>query len=291
MVKFETQYGIIYIDLPDDMARGDIISGKLMAKPKKDKKKKKQAKNMAILNKHVMEINNQKTPVKSGWGKWTIPDVEKLTITLLDHKGKTAAKIHLPLPVPDEAPVFINDDFRCADYAQTGGPIRIHGIFDGDFSDTDVRIGEKKLEKWAESPRQIILESPRDVIGMAHVYFKEGEYNGEFKYRNISVVPGVGKTDLVKGEKTNLTVIVRGLENLDRDIPLRIENRTPDIVKMEGESGTVILIHPSDVQAGGTYTHKRVLTGKTRGTFRIRAGIVLPPLELQAGYKKKENSN
>jgi hypothetical protein len=87
MVKFETHYGKIYIDLPDDMAKGDIISGKLMAKPR-GKTVKKHAKNMDILKNHMVEINNQRTPVGKKWGKWTITDPKELTITLLNHKGK-----------------------------------------------------------------------------------------------------------------------------------------------------------------------------------------------------------
>jgi hypothetical protein len=270
IIEFETPYGEIYVNLPDDMALGDVISGTLSAVPS-GKKEKDRAKNMDHLKAYIIDINNQKTAVAEEWGTWTIPDTDELSIVLRDQQGNVAAKTEVP--VNEEAPSLQPEEFTCPIYAQAGRPIIFGGKFNGDFSDTQVRMNEEEVEKFAESPRQVVVLSPMDQIGTTTIDLDEGDRNAEFECRNILLEPSIGKSKLKKGESTEIVVIVRGLEGLEDEIPLQIENKTPNLVKME-ESG-LISIQPEDVQEGGVYTFRTVITGIMPGNFNIRASIVL----------------
>jgi hypothetical protein len=270
IIEFETPYGKIYVNLPDDMAMGDIISGTLSAEPA-GKKEKDRDKNMDLLKGYIIDINNQKTAVAEEWGTWTIPDTDELSIILRDQQGNVAAKTEVP--VIDEAPSLQSEEFTCPIYAQAGRPFIFGGKFNGDFSDTQVRMNEKEVDKLAESSRQAVVLSPMDQIGTTTVDLDEGDSNAEFECRNILVEPSIGKSKLKKGETTELVVIIRGLEGLENDIPLQIENKTPNLVKMD-ESG-LISIQPNDVEEGGIYTFKTLVTGIMPGNFHIQASIVL----------------
>jgi hypothetical protein len=270
IIEFETAYGEIYVNLPDDMPAGDIISGTLSA-VQSGKKEKDRAKNMDILKGYIIDIDNQKTAVVEEWGTWTIPDTDELSIILRDQQGNVAAKTEVP--VNDEAPSLQPEEFTCPIYAQAGRPFIFGGKFNGDFSDTQVRMNEKEVDKLAESSRQMVVLSPMDQIGTTTVNLDEGDGNAEFKIRNILLEPSIGKSKLKKGETTELVVIIRGLEGLEDDIPLQIENKTPNLVKM-GESG-LISIQPKDVEEGGIYTFKTLFTGIMPGNFHIQASIVL----------------
>lgn len=270
IVNFQTPHGKIGITLPDDMALGDVISGQLSLQPV-GKKEKAKAKNMKKLADYILEAGEQKTAAGNGWVKWTIPDVKELSIVLLNEKGKPVSRIQVP--VLQEPPEERTADFRCPEVGIAGTIFQYFGEFDGDFSDTDGHIGDREIKKWAESPRKLVLDSPRDILGSTTLNIKEGDEQDTCEYRNISIQAAAGKHRLLKGESTTLTVTVRGLEGLEEEIPLNLENKTPNIVSMKGE-GT-FFIHPGDVQPGGVYTTTRRITGIMPGGFHISAAVPL----------------
>lgn len=271
-INFDTPYGKIDVGLPDDMAMGDIISGKLTADPS-GQTEKERTENGKRLNQYSLDVDGVKTSVSNGWGKWMIRDVNNLLVVLLDPKGKVVDKTQVP--VLSQPPAVGTGDFQCPQISQGGRLIQFGGKFNGDFSDTQVLMADKNLEKWAESPRKAILETPMDVIGNTTVQYTEGSYKGTCDCRNVLVQPHADKFKLEKGETTNLTVIVRGLEELEEHMPLQIKNKTPNIVSLKDE-GT-FFIQPADVKPGGIYVYKSVITGIMPGNFNISARIVDQP--------------
>jgi hypothetical protein len=272
-VFFYTPQGKIRVNLPDDIAIGDIISGTLIATAS-GKNDKAQAKNLKSLKDYILEIDGQKTSAGENWGKWKMPDSKELLITLKNKKGKIVSQTQIPL-LP-EYPTQKPGEFTLPRMGQAGISLPVKGKFNGDFSDTDCRIGDRKLKLWAESPRKVIVESPMDPIGLMDIILKEGDVELEGEYRNIGLTLNAPKLKLKSGETTELTVTVKGLEGLDEQIPLNLENKTPKVVKMEGEQDTVIMIHPEEVKADGIYTYRTVVTGIMPGNFRITALIEIP---------------
>ena len=269
VAEFTTPQGKIYLNLPDDMAGGDIISGKLTLEPSGLNEKKK-TKNLESLEKYTLDVGGQKTPPGSRWGKWNIPAVKDLSIILRNPKGKVIASTRTA--VSRETPAPGSGTFGCDKAGLAGSIIPIRGNFNGDFSDTDIRIGERELIKWAESPRRVLVKTPEDVIGLTTLSLKEGDFRDQCPYRNLSLQSQIGKDTLLKGEKTQLVFTVGGLDGLDEPLPLQIENKTPGIISMKQEE--TVIIHPGDVKPGGVYVCERTLTGITPGRFHITVVLV-----------------
>ena len=279
-VKFPTSYGNIYVTLPDDMAIGDIISGRLFA-ASSGPTDKKRSQNEKRLKKYSVEIGGEKTAIGDNWGKWKIPPGENTSIKLLDPKGNIVDSIRVPMQ--SQPPPGKDKGFQCPSIAEAERPFHIFGLFNGDFSDTTVMMGDIELEKFAESPRCLIVESPGDVIGNTRLNYSEGNVKGTCELRNISVHTSVGKDKLLEGENTNLSVTIRGLEGLEEGLPLYIKNKTPKVVSVKGEG--VIDIQPKDVKTDGIFVYTTTVTGIIPGHFRIFAGV----LEETASPAKKSD--
>ncbi|HEX6747090.1 MAG TPA: hypothetical protein VF092_07305 [Longimicrobium sp.] len=82
------------------------------------------------------------------------------------------------------------------------------------------------------------------------------------------------RTSLLRGERTTLTVQVTGLEGIDSTVAVRLENRTPSVVGMEGGDRQDLSIAPSDAAATGSYQTTRTLTGAQAGSFQVAATLV-----------------
>ncbi|MCP5045755.1 MAG: hypothetical protein GY940_01185, partial [bacterium] len=269
ILRFTTPHGDITLDFPDDMAIGDLVSGKINLEPL-GQKEKKIARNLKALKKYILEVGGQKIPANSQWGKWNIPDIKEFPVTLRNPKGKVIARTQATvLPSIPDPGTWV---FSCDDVCLAGDLFRYRGKFDGDFANTDVRIEGKELTKWAESPRQVILSSPRDVVGNTTINLKEEDRLDQCAFRNLSLESQIGKANLLKGEKTNIKIIVSGLEGLNKSIPFNIVNKTPAIVTMIPEGP--IAITPGTVQPGGFFTFESLLTGVTPGNFLISATVV-----------------
>lgn len=272
IVTFETPQGKINVNLPDDTARGDTISGTVVAHPA-GKTENELAENRDVLNGYVVEINEQQTPAIEKRGKWIILAVNLLPVILRDANGEEVGKAEVP--VLPELPESI--DFRLPKIGQTGHPIAIRGNFDGDFSNTEVHLGDKDVPFLAESPRQAIFESPHDIVGPTLIRLQEEDFKTESEFRNVKVSLSAPKLILRKGEKTELTVTVEGLEGLDSEIPLQIINKTPSVVNVESE-GTIAIAPPYVEE--GVFTHTCHISGITSGAFIVSAQILLPYIHL-----------
>ncbi|UCH98311.1 MAG: hypothetical protein JSV88_16120 [Candidatus Aminicenantes bacterium] len=141
------------------------------------------------------------------------------------------------------------------------------------FSSTTIRIGDIDAELLAESPRGLIVLTPPDVIGPTKITLKEGDFEVMSKYRNVSVRLAAGKNLLIKGESTEVTVIVRGLEGLEEEIPIRLQNKSPGTINMAGGNIQAGNIRPKDIKPGGIYTYTRTVTGIMPGMFHINVRI------------------
>src|SRR5262245_35952019 len=72
ITTFTTPRGVIYVNLPDDMAAGDTISGTVTAEPA-GKNDAERAQNLAELKRYVLVVEGQRTPVGDEKFSWNIP--------------------------------------------------------------------------------------------------------------------------------------------------------------------------------------------------------------------------
>ena len=98
ITTFTTPQGVIKVNLPDDMAAGDTISGTVTAEPT-GKNDAERVQNLAELKRHVLVVEGQQTLVGAGTFSWSIPrplNPNSKNISLLQ-QGRNAATTTIPI--------------------------------------------------------------------------------------------------------------------------------------------------------------------------------------------------
>ncbi len=86
------------------------------------------------------------------------------------------------------------------------------------------------------------------------------------------------KTNLLKGEHTELHVEVTGLQGIKEPVPLTLESH--GVITMEGGMYQPLMIQPSEVGADGRYTTTRGITGVQTGAWTSTATVVTTPFNI-----------
>ncbi len=280
---FQTPQGSIRVNLPDDLSAGDTISGVVLAEPA-GQTDEERTRNTGELNGYVIEIKDTRTPIRDRVLRFQVPKAGDgatnfIALTVKDRGGREAGKTQIPvLPTPrtPRPPEPAPGDFYLPTIGQTGRPVQIGGPFDGDFSTTTVKVDGGEISKLAESPRKLIVESPRNIVGSAQLEVKEGRTVAKGEYRNLAINLTAPKTNLLRGETTTLTVEVQGLRGLREDAPITIQNGSPEVVRIEGGDEQAFVIHPEDAPPSGTFRTTRTVTGVRPGGFQVQATVRRP---------------
>ncbi|HEY2944459.1 MAG TPA: hypothetical protein VGN09_18650 [Vicinamibacteria bacterium] len=273
VATFPLPAGTIYVNLCDDLAPGDTASATVNPVPAATSASD-EARLRQELDAFSVEIGGQRAPVSVGVRTFTIPaGATAITIWLVDPRGRPAAEVRAPLHAPAPAP----SSYRVPDVGQAGGPVRIAGPFDGDLSDSVVRIGGRPAQAMAESPRQLVVRGPEEPAPPAPIEVSErGSVVAAGTYRNVSVRLSAPVTNLLAGQHTTLTITVTGLEALQETLPVRLANRSPDVVRMEGGEEQTLCVRPDEVGTTGVWTKTRGLTGVHAGAFSIQTDLTRP---------------
>ena len=166
---------------------------------------------------------------------------------------------------------------------QNGRPVVINGPFDGNSTNTGVRIhqfmkvsdsvdGLEPIRPIAESPRKAVFISPPNVTGPMQITVNDGGKQTIAPFRNVGVNLVAPKTNLAKGEQTTLTIQVTGLQGITTNVPLILTCN--GVVTMQGGMSQQLVIQPSQVGPGGIYTITRDITGAQAGGWGATATVV-----------------
>jgi hypothetical protein len=286
---FETPQGKIKVNLPDDMAAGDPISGTVIAEPSGETDDEK-SRNWAELARLVLEIDVLQDEDlvdlirmeidmlvrQQGVFRLTLPPAlagDGILLVLKDQPDNTIASAEVAVnPTAPSTP----SNWSNPPVAQTGLPVRIPGPNDVDAL-TEVTIGGENADILAQSPRKIVAKTPQGVLGKTEIEVRKGGetvHGGQI--RAIGTRISAHKTTLEPEEQATLTVAVQGLGNLapDEEVPVEIINQTPDVVRLEGGDVQVFTIVPGDPNLNpqtGIWTRTFALTGVRPGGFEIFA--------------------
>lgn len=326
VVTFNVEPGRIWINLPDDIRPGDLISGTMSGNPK-GATKEEQAANLAEMKKFGVRLfGGSAQPQEVRWGDYAGVQLEvpkqpsvNPSVGITKDSGPTLIQVNIPisrLPPgsifgPDPAIAALAASARWGDYSsfdpasgfsfpnmgQQGRPNTIYGPFDGNASNTSLRFGpggstlpdfEKNTENvsggsglirpLAESPRKSVYEEPTNFSGPVQLFLDEGGKKATAPHRNVGVHMRAPKTDLLKGEKTTLTVEVSGLQGIKRPVPLTLTYG--GVIIMEGGQYQPLMIQPSEVSADGRYTTTRGITGIQAGGWNATATVVTHPFDI-----------
>jgi hypothetical protein len=184
-----------------------------------------------------------------------------------------------PEGITNSRPVIAPADFKLPTIGQQGWPIEIIGPFDGNSANTSITMrgdaGPRVLNNLSlivESPRKAVFSPPTDIVGTTEIQLQEGKTQTKGQFRNIGITLSAPKTNLLKGEKTMLTVQVSGLEGITNPVPLTLSSH--GVITMDGGNYQPLNIQPSQVTAGGLYSTTRGITGIQTGGWEAR-GIVV----------------
>jgi MbtH protein len=177
-------------------------------------------------------------------------------------KTETARLANTPSP----------SDFQIPSLGQNGRAVEIKGPFDGDVRTTEIRIGGQLVTALAESSRNCFFIGPDQNLGPNEITIRENNVEARGTYRNIGVRLIAPKTNLLKGERTVVTITVTGVHGIKQNIPLLIEKK--GAVSMEGGDVQTVQIRPNDVVIEGTEGRadvRRLVVGLRPGLFNIMA--------------------
>ncbi|MEQ1762079.1 MAG: hypothetical protein ABL984_02930 [Pyrinomonadaceae bacterium] len=307
---FDTLVGTVTVNLPDDLAAGDTISGTVIAEVKKrsvpaDQPPADQTASMDELSGYVVEVAEQETPVKKAddkvadlctdpadksranlidvCKKWSIPDfVSKIPVVLKNSAGKVMGRADVPVSpkassVAEQVVKPKSSLYSIPQVGQSGRPIPVKGSFDGDFKSTSVKIENAPAKFLASSPRKLIVHTRSTLNGPSQIQLEyKGKLVAKCSYRSISIRLAADKLNLLKGEQTTLTVTLAGLTGMPSadakpaPISIQLTNKSPHVVSMAGGETQNIPVDPAQV-TGDTFATKRTLTGVKAGGFSISA--------------------
>jgi hypothetical protein len=278
--SFTTPEGKIQVHVSADAAPGDTISGVVLAEPAGKTPQEQQA-NLGTLTGLVVELEGQQTKVASKQYEWTVPAalrVGRAMLTLRRPDGRMVSQV--PVPIDPQPPLPRGSgqtDVVLPSDLQIGRPVTIRGRFDGSLRGKNVEVGGSPAELLAASPRQVVFRPTQATFGEVPIRFTANGQSTEGMTRAMGVRLSATSTQLLKGQRANLTTTVTGLRGITEPATLTFRNLSPATVQIEGGSPR-ITIEPRDVKGDGTYVDTRRLTGIQAGGFQIVASVSRPAL-------------
>jgi hypothetical protein len=269
--RFDTDRGTVEVRLPDDLAAGDTLSGTVVARSS-GRSPAARERNADRLEGYVIALEDQGAEVGSGAFTWSVSGAAAAAaLVLRDPRGREVARTGVPL-APEAGPSAATGP-TAPPVGQTGRPLTVDGPFDGRFETSRVTIGGREAPLLAESPRKLVVESPADVVGPTVLVVSEAGTTSEHPFRSVDVRLSAPRTDLDRGERTELTVEVSGLQGLERPVSVRVRNETPSVVRLEGGDTQTVEIAPSAVGPDGRYVTTREIVARRVGSFGISARV------------------
>lgn len=283
-VSFDLPAATVKVFLPDDMAAGDTISGTVIAEPKAGYVQDNSP-NSETLTGVVVEVGDkQKVSVCdpcSTLRSFVMPHVleqkGRLMNISLVQPGKAPVTTSVPVQ-PSAAP--LTWDPNMPPFAQTGRPATISGAFDGNSDNTQCTVGKQPAAILAESPRKAVFKTPTNILGPIKMSVNENGKTTTGEVRVLSVHLSSPKTNLKRGEKTNVHMEIKGLKGESRAVPFRIV--TTGTANTQGGNTQDITIMPNQVSATGSFVRDFTLTGTSTGVFSVTA-TVNPPNPVAGG--------
>jgi hypothetical protein len=275
-ISFDTPPGIIRVYLPDDMAVGDTVSGSI-TREARGKSSEERSENQELLGGYIIDFGDgTKFHADSHQFTWprqkTKPSTKSIfvtrTINVVAANGDQIASA--AVSVNSRAPTSPLG-FKFPPLAQTGRPIIITGPFRGDAALTICSIGDALCQLVAESPRKGIFTSPLTTVGVTNLKISNGNKGATGQFRNIGINLTAPKTTLARGERTELSVQLSGLQGITT--PISIQLVTTGAVNTQGGNDQIIQITPSMIDPKGTTTQTFTLNAVQAGSFNVTANL------------------
>lgn len=277
---FTFPQGRLVVNLPDDIRPGDTISGTVSSEPAGTNEAEKRA-NESVLAGLVIDLGGDQkvkgdTPRFTWLPKVQIPSTPPrylLRAVSVFSSDRFMGALNIPINLSTQPAVSV---FTLPLLGQTGRNIFITGPFDGRIDNTKCDVGTGQCKILAESPRSIVAVSPTSLVGLTTLTVADAKGSLSGVFRNVGIGLSAPKTNLSKGEKTVVNVLVLGLDGLKDAVS--VEVITTGAVNMDGGNSQTILIAPKSVMVGGAFSVGKEITAIQAGAFNVTATVLVPSI-------------
>jgi hypothetical protein len=225
-----------------------------------------------LMNDYSIVIDKQKFKVGSTRFDVILPGGggENIRLTLLDPKGKEVGAVDVPLWPATTSPLAPDTPTS----GTSGNLLVIHGSGTGMLPPlASFKIGGKPMQILTSTAGTVVVLNTYDVPGITEIETNVGREYQRTKFRNLMLKVSADKYELLKGESTQLNIVVSGLERLEAPATMTIE--ASGMISMGGGNSQKIMIPPSAVNADGTYVTGNALTGLSAGGFGVKVVVTV----------------
>ncbi len=179
----------------------------------------------------------------------------------------------------------VESSFTIPDFFVSESSAKIKGTFDENTENTFVLFekGDNMFEASIikETANEITVLTP-EGLGIYKLTVEEDGNNTfiECPTRIVQLELSIGKTNLLNGEKTELEIVLSGIENYLKPIEVIVKNNSPTTVALPNGIPEVLVFENSEGQ--GTMAKNIQITGIKRGTFNI--GVEVKPDDKLVSY-------
>lgn len=295
IVELVAPEGIFYFQIPDDVGEGESYSYSLrtFAAGPSDVEKAENEKQLAAYKLFIASNPVQAGPsskqlqITSAAAAQEIVlktqenfEVLKSNIAVTKQVAQTqtqsqpaqsASELEVDTQPPAEPVIDIDIPhllFQVSTVNQAGRLLEVRGPFDGNASNTDVRVNGTPMPIIAESLRKVIAMNA-NLIGTMEVRVAENDKKVHCVYKNVDIRNWASAFKLESGANGALTIQLNSSPKLTSPIVIALQNKTPEVVNVQGGSFQYLTVNQSDLNETGTATLTRILTGMHPAPFQI----------------------
>lgn len=184
---------------------------------------------------------------------------------------QTSSELEVDTQPPAEPVIDIDIPhllFQVASVNQAGRLLEVRGPFDGNASNTDVRVNGTPMPIIAESPRKVIAMNA-NLLGSMEVRVAENDRKVHCVYKNVDLRNWSSASTLQTGANAALTIQLNSSPKLTSPVVIALQNNSPQIVNVQGGSFQYLTVNPNDLDETGTATLTRTLIGMHPAPFKI----------------------
>lgn len=305
--------GFVKIYLPDDLTRGDIITGTVIAEPE-GKNEREKKRNLEKLTSYSVLIPGgirvQIQPDETGetligvFSEISIPETDNFRLSLITEDDKQVSFTEIEVFPTLPALTAALPGYRLSKKVISNTePLVV--LQNGNTQATSVLLTKYQSPLWPEnfddavklgpssaSPRKAVFPVPENLSGMYNVFVESPDGSLE-RIDLVSIAgiqAGIGKANLQRNESTILEVEVSGLANTAFEpVEFSLINQTPHIVDFpEGNERLVEIGNKDALTPNGNadvFRFQQEVVGIVPGNFRINASVVSPPSAYENGIQ------
>ena len=268
---FNTSLGKVTVYLPEHNAN-ENISGTLNIEPFGNSDKKKN-KNKLEIEQYKLSLGNQSVLLRPGVFKISAPASSFNILRLFNAKGKRIAESDIQ---SFSSNLGSNNTTYIPEYMVSGEPVKIMTNCDVDLTNNNITINDKNVPVLAESESGVFFKAPIYSTGKSRLQFNNAGEIEEIIVNVLDLDLSVGRTNLMRGETTILSINLSGLEGLDSDVPLKVTNNSISNITLDGGNEQEYIINPSTDAQSGSYSKSVSIRALQGGSFSISVAVVPP---------------